>query len=287
MLSRNNGEEMIEQPQLSYFIEFMSALGDAAENFVLVGAQAMRFWHKNVRYTKDTDLVLGAHKLKKSDVKIAEVLDALNYEVVQEAQRFQFIKKIPGSKEKMRLEFLASDQGVIPDGFRVKIQEDIHAHTCLGAEVAIKESELKTITGPLPDGTITTIKIRVAKPYALLMLKLFAMDDRNKNIRGPKESEHDRERARVHAADVIQLVSDNIKNPEFTEKFWKQFGDDVGLEERIENIFSKYYENLNSPGIQLYREFLSSQGLSVDEEIINGKLREIKYMMSKISTNNS
>lgn len=274
---------MIEQPQLSYFIEFISSLGDAAENFVLVGAQAMRFWQENVRYTKDTDLVLGVHKLAKSNIKIADVLKNLNYQVVAEAQRFQFLKDIPGSKEKMRLEFLASDKGVIPDGFRIKIQDDVHAHKCLGAEVAIKESELKTITGPLPDGTIITVQTRVAKPHALLMLKLFAMDDRYKNIRGPKESEHDRERARVHAADIVQLVSDHITNPEFIEKFCKQFGDDVGLEERIVNIFSKYYENLDSPGIQLYREFLNEQGEAVDEDKLKRALREIQLLMAHIS----
>jgi hypothetical protein len=241
-------KKMIEQPQLSYFIEFVYSLGDAAENFVLVGAQAMRFWHEKVRYTKDTDLILGVHKLEKSDIKIADVLKNLNYEVVQEAQRFQFSKDIPGSKEKMRLEFLASDQGVIPRGFRIKIQEDVHAHKCLGAEVAIKESELKTIKGPLPDGTIITVKIRVAKPHTLLMLKLFAMDDRYRKYeksKEPKKAQQDHRKARVHASDVVQLVSDNIKNPEFIEKFWKQFGDDVGLEERIANIFSKYYKNLD------------------------------------------
>jgi len=273
---------MIEQPQLSYFVEFINALGVAAENFVLVGAQAMRFWQQKVRYTKDTDLILGAYQLARSDIKIADVLESLNYEVVQEAQRFQFSKDIPESEEKMRLEFLASEQGVIPDGFRINIQENVHAHKCLGAEVAIKESEFKIITGPLPNGEVVTVGIRVAKPHALLMLKLFAMDDRNKNIRGPKEAEHDRERARVHAADVVTLVNDNINNPEFIEKFWKQFGDDVGLEERTVNILTECYKDEKNklPGIQLYREFLNGQGETDIDEKVNRALREIQYILS-------
>ena len=39
------------------------------------------------------------------------------------------------------------------------------------------------------------------------MLKLLALDDRYRNIRGPAEARHDREEARTHAADIVAIVS--------------------------------------------------------------------------------
>ena len=57
--------------------------------------------------------------------------------------------------------------------------------------------------GGLPNGHPASATLRVTRPTALVLLKLLALDDRYRNIRGRAEAEHDREEAQTHAAAVI------------------------------------------------------------------------------------
>ena len=48
---------MIPAPQRSYILELLNALGPAADEFVVAGAQAMKFMLERARATKDIDFV--------------------------------------------------------------------------------------------------------------------------------------------------------------------------------------------------------------------------------------
>lgn len=270
---------MVKEPQRTYLIELITALGSAADDFVLVGAQAMSFDIAQTRPSKDCDFVLNVIALRQSSQSIDGVLKQLNYSVVSESRNFQFTKDIPGSPEKMRIEFLASDKQKRPDDFRVDVKEQIHARECAGAEIVLAQSESILLDGRLPDGNPAQVKIRVAKPNAILMMKLLAMDDRYRNLRGPDEARHDRERARVHTADGIIIVRTHIQNPDFKRSFWAQFGNEAGLRQRIADIIPGYFKDLNAPGIQLYREFMSAQKGIVDEAETNRALREMNLLL--------
>ena len=270
---------IIKQPQLNYLIEFIEELGREVDNFILIGAQAMRFHLSDPRGTKDFDFVLNVNALRKTDHKIVDVLNKLGYEVVPESKRFQFFKRIPNSLEIMRLEFLASEKEKRQKDFRVTIQQSIHARACTGAEIALKECDYHSITLPLPDGTTKEIVIRVARPTVIAMLKLIAMDDRYNNIRGPEEAEHDRDEARIHSADIMIIIHHHIQDPGFKKAFWNQFGDETQLKHRILDILSSYFAGIDSPGIQLYAEFLQIQGKDIDEEGLKQALREIKFLI--------
>lgn len=273
-------QNIIGEPQLSYLLELLSELGGAADDFVLAGAQAMRFVVSDARSTRDFDFVLDVIALRRITQSIADVLEKLQYKVVPEASRFQFFKQIPNSPEIMRIEFLAPEKEKRPNNFRVDVQPNVHARACTGAEIAIRESDCKTIKGTLPNGKLAEIPLRVVRPQALLMLKLFAMDDRYKNIRGPKEAQHDRDETGIHAADVITIVRSNIRNPDFYRLFWSQFGGEVDLKRRALDIISNYFEDSNAPSIQLYAEFLRMQSVSIDEdEELKRALREVRLLL--------
>lgn len=220
---------IIEEPQLTYLLELFTELGNAADDFILAGARAMRFAVHNARWTRDFDFVLNVIALRKMPQSIAEILEKLQYRVDPNARCFQFVKEIPNTQEKMRIEFLASEEEKRPKDFRVNVQQNVHARACVGAGIVSKESDCKTIKGSLPNGKPAEISLRVAHPHALVMLKLFAMDDRYKNIRGPKETRHDREEAQIHAGDVVSIVRYNIQKSDFKGSFWSQFGEEVDL----------------------------------------------------------
>ena len=222
--------------------------------------------------------MLDVFALQDTNPLIIDVLNKLNYKVVPESQNFQFFKEI-SPELKIRIEFLASEKEKRKKNFRVDIQKDIHARACTGAEIAINESYFKNIKGVLTNGSPAEVKIRIVKAHALLMLKLFAMDDRYQNLRGPDELKHDRDEARIHSADIVKIVQEHIQNPDFIKSFWSQFDTEKELMQRCRNIISDYYQDINSPGIILYEEFLKDQGIEYNRTDLERALREIKLII--------
>jgi hypothetical protein len=201
-------ERVIPEPQKTYVLELLYALGTTADEFVVAGAQAMKFMMERARATKDIDFVLDVVRLRSEPLLLSAQLEKLGYAVVDGSRNFQFEKPIPNSRETMRIEFMAPEEFKRAErDFRVDIQKGVHARACTGGTIAVAESEIHQLTGRLPDGSDFTAQLRVTKPHALVMLKLLALDDRYRNVRGPAESRHDREEARTHAADIVAIVS--------------------------------------------------------------------------------
>jgi hypothetical protein len=132
---------MIPEPQKTYLLELLTALGGAADEFVLVGGQALKFVLAGARATKDFDFLLDAISLREKPANVAEKLAALRYTVVPESQNFQFQKAIPGTNEVMRVEFMAPRELKRENDFRVTIEKGLHAWECLGGIIAIHESD--------------------------------------------------------------------------------------------------------------------------------------------------
>jgi Nucleotidyltransferase len=247
---------MIPEPQRTYVLELLKALGPAADGFVVAGAQAMKFMLNQARATKDIDFVLDVIALRGGNSSIAETLKDLGYKVVPGSQNFQFEKAIPGSKEVMRIEFMAPEELKREKDFRVDVQNGIHARACTGGSIALAESSMYELNGALPDGSASSAPIRVTKPHALVMLKLLALDDRYRNIRGPAEARHDREEARTHAADIIAVVGAPAEMKGFRQEFENQFSADAALGLRVLRILDGYFRTSTSPGFLVYEEQL-------------------------------
>ena len=81
---------MIPEPQKTYLLELLTTLGPAADEFVLVGGQALKFVLAEARATKDFDFLLDAIALREKPANVAEKLMALGYTVVPESRNFQF-----------------------------------------------------------------------------------------------------------------------------------------------------------------------------------------------------
>ncbi len=248
---------MIPEPQRTYVLELLHALGRAADEFVVAGAQAMKFMVELARATKDIDFVLDVVKLRAEPLSLGAQLEKLGYVVVDGSRNFQFEKPIPNSPETMRLEFMAPEEFKRGErDFRVDVQKGVHARACTGGTIAVAESEIYQLAGRLPDGCEFAASVRVTKPHALVMLKLLALDDRYRNIRGPAEARHDREEARTHAADIVAIVSAQLDIARFSEAFRHQFESDPPLGERVSHILEEYFRENVSPGMLVYEEFL-------------------------------
>ena len=246
---------MIREPQRTYILELLQALGPAADDFVVAGAQAMKFILEHARATKDIDFVLDVVGLKAESVSVRATLEELGYSVVHGAQNFQFEKPIPNTAEMMRIEFMAPEEFRRRSDIRVYVEKGVHARACTGGSIAVAESAVHKISGKLPNGSRFTASIRVTKPHALVMLKLLALDDRYRNIRGPADAKHDREEARTHAADIIAIVSAQVDLKQFKADLQRQFRADSVLGLRVTRIMRSYFRETTSPGLLVYEEF--------------------------------
>jgi hypothetical protein len=249
---------MIPEPQRTYVLELLKALGPAADDFIVAGAQAMKFILEKARGTKDVDFVLDVVGLKGEKVSVGEGLKELGYKVVEGSRNFQFEKPIPNSVESMRIEFMAPEEFKREKDFRVDVENGIHARALTGGSIAVVESSVYELSGNLPDGSPFKGSIRVTKPHALVMLKLLALDDRYRNIRGALEARHDREEARTHAADIIAIVSAQIDQQQFKNDFEQQFQREPGLGIRVLKILDGYFHETTSPGLLVYEESIAA-----------------------------
>jgi len=276
---------LIPEPQRGHVLELLKALGPTGDAFVLAGAQAMKFAVANARATKDFDFILDVIALRSDSTSLASVLMKLGYRAVEGARNFQFEKAIPDSAEIVRLEFMGPDEHKRQGDFRVDVQDGVHARACTGGKIVLAESDLHAISGRLPNGTAVTENVRVTRPHALVMLKCLAVDERYRNIRGAAHARHDREEARIHAADIVAILSAQQDLVGFAEKFRIQFGLEPDLGGRIKKIVEDYFKDLNAPGLLVYEEFLvNSSEASSDRRTIGGELGRAKEVLEYLLT---
>jgi hypothetical protein len=249
---------MIPEPQRTYVLELSAALGPAADDFVVAGAQAMKFTVATARGTKDVDFILNVIALRKEPLQLAKVLESLGYTPVPESRNFQFVKPIPNSTETMRIEFMAPEEFKRRNDIRVDVQNGVHARACTGGSIALAQSDRHTISGKLPNGASFTGQIRVTRPHALVMLKLLALSDRYNNLRSAKEARHDREEAQTHAADIVAILTAVPDIAAFNAQFIGQFQQDPVLGLHVLSILRDFFRDITSPGLLVYSEHVGA-----------------------------
>jgi hypothetical protein len=273
---------VIPEPHRSYLLELIRALGPAAEHFVLAGAQAMKFMLRRPRATGDFDFALDIVALRSLDVPVAEVLSSLRYEVVRGAENFQFQKPIPGTLELMRIEFIGPELYRQKGDIRVKVQEGVHARACTGAEIALHESVFRQIEGRLPTGEATTTQVRVVQPWALVMLKCLAFEDRYRSLRGTQHAEHDRNEARIHASDIVTILQERASLEEFGQRFLQQLEPSPGLRQRVLRVVPELFGDQTKPGLLLYEELLAMRSSPVDDAAVQQGLRRAERLLAPL-----
>ncbi len=271
---------MIPEPQRTYLLELFTALGPVADGMTLAGGQAARFWVATPRATRDLDFVLDVTYLRRYKARIAPILAGLGYAPVDTARNFQFEKLVPNSSEVMRIEFLAPAEFGRKNQIRVNVQEGIHGRACTGGSIVLTETDQHEIEGVLPDGTPATARIRVTRPHALTMLKLIALDERYRNIRGAPHGEHDRQEARIHTGDVVAVMSAQRDLHQFRERFAAQFREGLELRNRAYQIIRDYFGERSAPGVVLYSEALVRDRAADSVRDLDSELRRAQRLVS-------
>ncbi|HXA79598.1 MAG TPA: hypothetical protein VNV41_20875 [Candidatus Acidoferrales bacterium] len=86
---------MIPEPQRTYVLELIAALGPAANDFILAGAQAIKFTVTGARGTKDVDFLLNVTALREEPLQLATILGNLGYQPIEGATAVSLMTGIP------------------------------------------------------------------------------------------------------------------------------------------------------------------------------------------------
>lgn len=154
-----------------------------------------------IRVTNDVDLMLTPTQVLEQAERraiAATITDGLGYIVREGCEYYQFTKE-----PDQDLDILSPPvEGLEVDNFRVKIvRSKLHGH--ITPEACFVEEGLRTICLRefLPDNEKKgCLEVQVPSPTNLLLLKLFAFDDRDEGKR------LDLERAQAHAWDIYVIV---------------------------------------------------------------------------------
>lgn len=214
------------------------------------------------RSTEDFDLLLGLELLADADKSQAlmAALDALGYEVLPSALRFQFKKEGTawGQARDVKVDLLAP---LPPEGHpvleadRVRVKRrgggsPLHGRVTPEA-ILIDERRMEVpLEGDCSDGRFYSGTIWLPNPLTLYVMKLFAFRDRQVGGRGGTEPDY----ARKHAADLYTLTT-LLRQQDYEDalELARQHRDNpVLLEAR--QIVAQYFAGENSPGVLRVRE---------------------------------
>lgn len=154
-----------------------------------------------IRVTNDVDLMLTPTQVLKEAERLAiaeTITDGLGYIVREGCEYYQFTKEPDQALDIMS----PPVEGLEVDNFRVKIvKSKLHGH--ITPEARFIEEGLKTVSLQefLPDDERELgLEIQIPSPTNLLILKLFAFNDRDEGQR------QDSERAQAHAWDIYITI---------------------------------------------------------------------------------
>ncbi len=210
------------------------------------------------RSTNDLDLFLRPELLIHSAKlkPLAEAISRLKYEVVEGAEKYQFVKPGPGGSEagSLKIDLLTAPQtafagtGLKVDKRRVRPSPSvgIHAHPC-DQVVTLQEKLLRVpFSDTRSSGEPWQTELFLPHPYTFLLMKLFAFRDR--------VDDKAKELGRHHALDLYSVIAltNEVEWQECLAFNHRLQADPINIE--AGKIVAKYFDGEQKLGILRLRE---------------------------------
>lgn len=186
--SANEYDDRTSAAVKSVIVEIGQVLGSFQGKFAIVGGAVPWLLLEDAEMahvgTLDVDVGLDAEALGDGEyAKLVETLQGHGYKQNVDLRKFQLVRTVPakdgGEDIKIVVDFLMPREAVIEknkppliDGFAV-IRAD-------GAEIALEHYEIIKVKADMPNGGTNSVRIAVASIPALLAMKGFAINGRDK-----------------------------------------------------------------------------------------------------------
>lgn len=202
---------------------------------------------KMLRATRDIDLMLTGQDVSDETRRnaIANIITGeLNYEVRKGYEHFRFQKE-----NSQQLDILTPPiDGIKVQGGRSRlVKSKLHGH--IASEACFIEEDLRTISSSeiLSGDKIVSFEVLLPSPTNLLILKLFAFDDRS--------NKDDTEYAQTHALDIYLIIAMLTQRRDYLEgqKFLSRHRDSEIIQ-RAQSIVDSKFSSVDKLGWQLVLE---------------------------------
>ena len=202
---------------------------------------------KMLRATRDIDLMLTGQDVSDETRRnaIANIITGeLNYEVRKGCEYFRFQKE-----NSQQLDILTPPiDGIKVQGGRSRlVKSKLHGH--IASEACFIEEDLRTISSSeiLSGDKIVSFEVLLPSPTNLLILKLFAFDDRS--------NKDDTEHAQTHALDIYLIIAMLTQRRYYLEgqKFLSRHRDSEIIQ-RAQSIVDSKFSSVDKLGWQLVLE---------------------------------
>lgn len=162
-------------------LEVLNALGAMRDELVIVGG-----WVPDLLYPKsnhmgslDVDLAVSPNAIGGNAYSsIRERLTKIGYTMHESPTRF--FKHLPGLANPIKIDLIT--------GLYVSQQkqdsilvDEIRINALRGIDLAFEASEVITIEGRMPDGSVNQVTARLVAPEAYILIKAIALEERTKN----------------------------------------------------------------------------------------------------------
>lgn len=173
--------DFVDQVQASraVLIDVMNTLGLYRDHLILVGGWVPELLLPGRGHMGSLDVDLAVDVRGISEYQYDTILKRLT-EAGYTQQQACFLRQVKGAKEPVKLDLITGEYIDDATGGRARLQE-MSLGKLRGTDLAFQAFEEISITGEMPDGGTNTVRLRVVRIEAFLVMKAFAMSDRTKH----------------------------------------------------------------------------------------------------------
>lgn len=161
-------------------IEVMNVLGSFRDEIVLVGGWVPELLYPNRGHMGSIDVDLAVSRTALRPNAYQTILSRmLKADYSHHASPTHFTKKVAGVEEPVKVD-LVSGQYQEGDKAQTIHVDELELNTLRGLDLAFDVSQEIEISGTMPDGAQNTVRARIVRPEGFILIKAFALDERQK-----------------------------------------------------------------------------------------------------------
>lgn len=159
-------------------IEVMNVLGAFRGDIVLIGGWVPDLLYPNRGHmgSLDVDLAVSPEAFRPA-VYQTILTRMLNAGYTHRAAPTHFLKQIEGTPHPVKVDLISGAYQGEERGKTIQVNE-LQLNTLRGLDLAFELCEEMQISGIMPDGIRNTVRVRIVRPEAFILIKAFALEER-------------------------------------------------------------------------------------------------------------
>ncbi len=161
-------------------IEVMNVLGAFKDQIVIIGGWTPDLWFPDGRHIGSLDVDLAVSPAALGENAYSTIRARLQDKGYSQSQApTRFYRNVAGAPEPIKVDLVSGQYAGVDQALSIQVDE-LSLNTLRGIDLAFEACEEITIEGQMPDGEPNTVRARIVRPEAFLLIKAFALEERAK-----------------------------------------------------------------------------------------------------------